>query len=242
MQEWNKQNIVLSPPIGVYLLSYGVFYLFLIVNFSKVRVAISTTQEIFVIILLVIIPVLIHIPFNLQRRLSEGLWLSLLILIALLIQNTKKPIGQIIKTALIILTIPSSIILIIMGIQTAKKPSAPVFVRADYINVYQKAGEISGTGNFLTSFRVGNEITAWAPVRVSLGQGPETIYYKKFENMYDSYINGMTDLTTRLTWMDLYNIRYAIIDQSEINNLNDEKTYGKAVYSSGNLKIMEIIR
>jgi len=241
MNAWNTQNLVLSPPISLFVISYGLFYLFGIINMTKLRVATNSTQGKLLLILAIIIPILIYIPFNLQRRLLEGLWVSLLILTMLIVQNSGNNVRKISKVVFSILSVPSTIIILIMGIQATNKPASPVYVNNDALKIYKTAEELSANGNILTSFRTGNEITAWFPVRVSLGHGSETIHYKKFNKMYLDYVNGQTDSGTRLSWLEQYNIRYAIVERSQIDNMNDADTFGNEVYSSGNWFITEII-
>lgn len=241
LQEWNKQNIVDSPPWQVYLLSYGLFYLWIIVNFRKLRVAIKSVQDWFCILWMVSVPFLVYFPVNIQRRLSEGIWVVIILLLLRIIQEYRLPLQKIAVAALVLITIPSTIMLIWMGVRAASSLSSPVFVRQDVVDLYLRAGDMSEGGNFLTSFRNGNEITAWAPVRVTLGHGPETIHYSKFKNMYDAYINGSADQSMRYSWLEQYGVRYAIVDLSQIHPLQDEARYGKPVYLNGNLAIMETV-
>ncbi len=80
-REWAAQNICLSPSVWMYLIGYGLLLVGAIVG-VWITIRQLNKKSIFLVIWAITSSLLLYIPLNFQRRLSEGLHVPLAILAA----------------------------------------------------------------------------------------------------------------------------------------------------------------
>jgi hypothetical protein len=75
------------------------------------------------------------------------------------------------------------------AMQVAARPSSPAFLPSSQVNAFRWLEEHAPPGSVvLGSFATGNALPAWAPVRVVIGHGPETIDLARLrERVHDFY-------------------------------------------------------
>ena len=79
LMKWTGQNLILSPPIRDYFLAFGPM-LFPAVLGLRVLLRRKPVEAWLVIGWVAIFPFLAYAPYNLQRRLPEGVWVALVVI------------------------------------------------------------------------------------------------------------------------------------------------------------------
>jgi hypothetical protein len=177
LRGWAAQNIIPSPAPVHYLLAYGLPLIPALFGVWHV-VRRRSASGLLVAGWIVLLPGLAYIPFNLQRRLPEGIWLAVLVLAAIGLQAWLGGSRRL-KVALYALgglLLPSSAMLLVGALPVAMRPSTPVFAPASAVQAYDWLRQHATPGDHvLASYETGNALPAWAPVRVVIGHGPESI-------------------------------------------------------------------
>jgi hypothetical protein len=183
VQLWASQNIILSPNPFHYALAYGVVIPFAVLG-ARYTWKNDQWKGWFLVTWVLLLPVLAYIPLNLQRRLPDGIWAALIALTFTGVESIdlsvlQKRLGS---AVLCLLILPSTFILFAGGIIEGTNPGLPAFRHVDEVGVFgYLAREAVPDSVVLTSFRTGNALPAWAPLRVVIGHGPESVHLKSLE-------------------------------------------------------------
>ena len=96
LRSWTAQNLILSPPIGDYILA---FITLLPLTLYGVYLVFKTNQREGSLLGLwvVLFPILAYAPYNLQRRLPEGIWVAVVLLAMLVIESKFNRFERIVK-------------------------------------------------------------------------------------------------------------------------------------------------
>jgi len=155
---------------------------------------------------------LAYAPFNLQRRLPEGIWVALLSLAAIGLQgwlgdNVK--IERWVGRFLLSFGLLSSLLLIAAGMDVAIRPKEPAFRKFEEVEAFSWLNEEAEPNSVvLAAFHTGNALPAWAPVRVVIGHGPESVDLEELEPQVDAfYDEKMTD-AERLQFIRSHDVQY----------------------------------
>ncbi len=187
LKAWAVQNRVLSPHIIHYVIAYGLVLPFTISgvwNFIKAK----KVESLLLASWLILSPILIYAPVVTQRRLAEGIWVVLILgLIGNYTETGKIPTA--IK-GLGLTLLPSTLFIVLGSIMMAANPSEPVFRNIDEVSAYEFIALSAEKDDIvLSSFQIGNNLPAWAPIRVVMGHGPETIGLIEIEERVNDYFN-----------------------------------------------------
>jgi len=182
LQAWTVQNWLPSPHPVHYLLAYGLVIPYAWVGWKALRQSIPE-WAVFTITWILILPILAYLPFNLQRRLVEGGWVLLVVLAALGLEKilAKPPLhaspGRRLWVQLpLFLAFPSTVILFAGAVLTAIQQKQPIFQPVDEVILFNRLATEALPGQvMLADYPTGNALPAWAPLRVVIGHGPETI-------------------------------------------------------------------
>lgn len=209
---WSTQNIISSPHPLHYLLAYG-----LVLPFVFMGIISSIKQNYVEINLLVgwfIIAVLLaYAPVSIQRRLVEGIWVVLVVLMLIGYQwlEQKFPAYKF-HWSLVVVTImvlPSTLILLVGGVMTSLTPSEPIFrpnteiVSFEFLSAFVRMDDV-----VMASYETGNVIPAYAPVRVLIGHGPESANLPEYSRVVESFYDKNTHDAERQAILERYDIRY----------------------------------
>ncbi len=241
---WTKQSVAYAQPISYYLFSFGIFILFCVINYRKLRVAIGSLPGKFLVLWVILVPVLVTLPYYFQRRLALGVWVAVIILVLIIVQQYNGTSRRVFTSAMLIFSLPSTVILLVGAFTASRNLASPVFVPIDYVNTYDELGKIGGSQKVLTIFRTGNELPAWTDSYVSLGLGSESVPYPFFEEQAELFFSGRSTSSDRQSWIDEYQIRYAILGDRERNYIKTQPskiTGAKEIFSSGNVSLLEIV-
>lgn len=181
LQSWAEQNRVLSPPIVMYLLAYAVVALPAFCGIWK-KIRNARQSELLPIAWILILPFLIYAPLSVQRRLPEGSWVAVSVATAWGLRSFPPQLQRLARPLILALSLSATGILVVGVHISALRPSPPAFERGDYAQAYQLLGQVAGDGDVvLSAFGTANALPAWAPVRVPIGHGPESVRLEEMQ-------------------------------------------------------------
>lgn len=212
LRTWTAQNLILSPHPFHYLVAYGLLLPYIVVGIRRIRL--ENFQESLPIAWAAMMPFLAYAPYNLQRRLPEGVWVALIAL-ALYALDTPRLSGlskaNRHSKALypLIFLFPSTFLLLGGGILGAVNPSFPAFRRVTQVRAFKFLAAQADTGDvILTSFATGNALPAWAPVRVIVGHGPESVFLEELEPRVEMFFRSDTPDVERQSLLSEFDVQY----------------------------------
>ena len=241
--QWARQNIILSPPIGDYLLAYVLMIPFLIVGLRRLIKDRPVMVYMF-IGWLIIFPVLAYFPNNLQRRLPEGIWVAITVLAVACFTGEVTPFFR--KFPVIFsLSILSPFILLTGGSLVALKPSAPIFRPAAEIKAFNALSEKATSGQVvLAAYDTSNALPAWVPVRTLIGHGPESIQLAQIQPEVERFYQSSTSDQDRLSLIEQFHIDYVFYGPTEQalgDWTPDSFSSLSLIYQEGSWKIYKVI-
>lgn len=246
LKAWTEQNIITSPHPSHYILAYGLF-LPLAVWGGWHLVRQSPWEGWLVVTWALALPVLVYMPINLQRRLSEGGWVAIVLLAMkgldeLSAGRRRQPVW--IKHTLLAFSLPSTVVLLGGGILTAHQPSQPAFRPRGEVEAFEFLGQYAHTGDVVVgSFETGNALPAWAPLRVVIGHGPESSGLSALQARVEAFYQSESDDEMRQKFIREQNIRYVFWGPEErsLGNWNPGSAgYLKRVYHNGTYEVFEV--
>jgi hypothetical protein len=154
---------------------------------------------------LVIVPILIYIPVNVQRRLSEAVIVPLAVVAALGLRLWARrfPRQRPIRAAWIGAALATSFVLLSGALIAASIPARPLFrpsaeiAAFDWLNANSQSGEI-----VLSSVATGNAIPAYTHLRPYMGHGPETLYWQDKRARLQAFFDGELSADERAALLD----------------------------------------
>lgn len=184
--QWSAQNVLASPAPLQYLLAYillalpaliGIGVLWRRAGDKGVQLNTPTAFAPLLIGWVVIVPILIYLPINVQRRLSEAVIVPLAILAAVglrLLAEHRVP--GIIRWSWIGAALLTSVMLLLGGFLAAATPARPLFRPTAEVDAFNWLNQHSRPGEIvLSAVETGNVIPAWTHLRTYMGHGPETL-------------------------------------------------------------------
>jgi len=184
---WTVQNRFPSPHILHYAIAYGLALPFAISGIWKL-IKLKKMESLMLAGWLIISPLLIYAPVVTQRRLAEGLWA--VIIIGIFGNYTNSVRTPTTVKVLTVLLLPSTLFIYIGSILVVSNPSEPIFRRGNEVKAYEFMAQTAKKDEVvLSSFEIGNNLPAWAHVRVVMGHGPETIGLMGIETQINEYFS-----------------------------------------------------
>jgi hypothetical protein len=211
LSAWTSQNLILSPHPAHYIVSYGLIILPAFIGGWRIAQNRNLTG-ILIIGWAIIFPLMAYAPFNLQRRLPEGVWVALTSLAAIGLTcwlQDKVKIERGVGWTFLAVGLLSSLMLITGGIGVALRPAEPAFRKVEEVRAFSWLNEEAEPASVvLAAYQTGNALPAWAPVRVVIGHGPESVDLASLSPQVDAfYGDGMTD-QERLQFIMSQDVQY----------------------------------
>lgn len=240
---WNTQNITPSPPIYEYILGFGGLFVLAFLGIAKGYFRNKKTDRL-LLIWVISQGLLLYAPFGLQRRLSLGLFLGLVILavktLAELTTNQSKFRSALL--ILVVLSIPSNLLVVGSGLAGVLRMEPAVVLGKGEMDAYQWLTSNTDPGEIiLAGPTAGNRIPAFANLRVFYGHPFETIDAENQKAFVEGAFSseGITDQSLG-DFLGL-GISYVFYgpEEKELGNpkwLKDQEL----IYSSGEYFIYEI--
>jgi hypothetical protein len=229
LQAWTAQNKILSPHPLHYLLAYGLLLPFALIGARRLLSELPW-QGIFPVAWVLVLPVLAYAPFNLQRRLPEGIWVALCLLAVMGVDGRRKESpagrkgwfgrrsgGRILQPAsILLLAFPSTLVLLLGGMLAASRPALPLFRPAGEVRAFEFLAETAEAGEVvLSSFETGNALPAWAPVRMVIGHGPESAGLDGLKPQVAAFYGLQAFEPERAGLLQKYRVRYVFWGPAE---------------------------
>jgi hypothetical protein len=246
---WTAQNIIKSPQPLHYLAAYG-----LLLPFSLVGVlhppADHQTQDYFLAAWAVSLPLLAYLPFNLQRRLPEGIWVALVILAVWGFQRLagdrlEKPMREFKLVWVTVVCFGSTLFLLAGGLLAAKRPSMPVFRPVAEVEAFDFLASTAKPGDVvLGAYESGNVLPSWAPVRVLIGHGPESVGLAELQPQVERFYTSQSTDEERLALLHQYHVRYVFWGPAErsLGAWNpDLATYLRKIYQENEYSVYAFV-
>ena len=165
---------------------------------------------------LLALPFLAYAPVNLQRRLPDGVWVAIVVLaawgLAALHPRTSRRVGYAVAAA----SLPSCLILLAGSLGTANRPELPAFVPSETAQAFEHLSSLATPDDtVMASFETGNILPAWAPVRVPIGHGPESVGFAQARTDVEIFYASDTPASVRQDLLERYGIRFVVYGPSE---------------------------
>jgi hypothetical protein len=211
LSAWTSQNLILSPHPAHYVIAYGLIILPTLMGIWRI-VQERNHKGLLLLGWIIIFPILAYAPFNLQRRLPEGIWVALIALAAIGLMDwleAKVKIERWVGRALLSFGLLSSLLLIAAGIDVAIQPKEPAFRKYEEVEAFSWLNDgVEPNSVVLATFRTGNAIPAWAPVRVVIGHGPESVNLAELEAQVDAFYGEKMSEPERLQFIRSHDVHY----------------------------------
>jgi hypothetical protein len=204
---WGAQNLILSPHPFHYLVAYGVP---LALAAFAARTAWRAERPTWLALAwVVMVPFLVYLPINVQRRLVESVQIPLSLLMVLGIYTFRLPSPRR-RVALLLLLVGLSLtnLMLVAGNSLA--------LRGRPAPIYRNAGEVSALdwlnqrAEFddvvLASYPTGNYLPARVKARAFVGHGPETIRPDEKEALVAQFFTA----ATREAWRQSLLLEYGV--------------------------------
>ncbi|GAB4580788.1 MAG: hypothetical protein Fur0022_35300 [Anaerolineales bacterium] len=239
---WTAQNKILSPHFLHYLAAYGLM-LPLVIMGARALLHTRPVQSWLLIGWGLLLPMLAYAPFNLQRRLPEGIWVALVTLAMASFDRVQKPA----RAAYIplALTFPTTFFLLLGGITSTLQPQTPIFRPTSEVNAFLFLADYAQTDELaLTSFETGNVLPVWAPVRVIIGHGPESVGLAELQPRVEAFYHAKTSDIERLEFLKEFEVKYVFWGPQE-RTLGGwdagQAGYLKEVFNENGYTVFEIV-
>jgi hypothetical protein len=231
LRSWTAKNLILSPPIGDYVLAYitmlplALYGIYLIVKVNQ-------WEGVLLGLWVVLFPILAYAPYNLQRRLPEGIWVAIVVLATSVFESKFARFEKIFKIWGVAAFLPA-VVFLVGAIFAVVKPAAPLFAPKSEIDAFSDLNEIATKDDVvLASFRIANDLPAWSPLRTVYGHGPESINANLLRPEIDLFFSANGTDSDRLKLINDFNIKYVILGP-------DEQQTGS--WQVGNSRFIELV-
>ncbi len=213
---WTAQNVIRSPHPLHYLLAYGLIAPY--AALGAVRWLRDQGSDRLARWLplgwLAVLPLLVYLPLDLQRRLAEGVWVAWVTLAMAAFDRHERPI-RLAGLPLGLAFLTAGMMLLGGGL-TASRPQPPLFTPRDEARLFEtlqtrpdKAAVV------LAAFETSNTLPAYAPVRVLLGHGPESVGASVLQPQVADFYRAATPDAQRLGLIRQYHIRFVVWGPAE---------------------------
>ncbi len=195
---WSSQNILISSsPLG-YLVGYGLLaFLALLAIGWAFRKGKMQSRYLLLVGWVLIVPVLVYLPINVQRRLSEGVIVPLAILAAFGLERLAQGRKWIFILSWFIISLSSIFFLagsILNSMRTAPITFRPA-VETHALNWLNQIAPVNAV--ILTGEDTGNIIPAWTHLRSYIGHGMETLDWTRKRALVEAFYTGALDAEQR---------------------------------------------
>ncbi|MFC1923536.1 hypothetical protein ACFLY4_09645 [Chloroflexota bacterium] len=254
MRLWNVQSPLPSPNPIFYLLAYGLMIPFAI--YGGLRFIRHMPWKGFLPVSWVLaLPILAYAPFNMQRRLVDGVWIALIVLSLGYVTSSfsSQNLAAASTTSrlrswfygLTSLGFVAALILIVGGITATLNPSPPLYRRADQVRAFNKLDRIAAPGDIaLSSSMTGNPLPSYAPVRVVIGIETLTVAYEEVAAQVESFYQENTTLGQRQELLQKWGVDYVYWgpDERDLGNWDpNQEVFLEKIVTAGEHEIFRVM-
>jgi len=220
--QWSAQNLLPSPPPLHYALAYLPLAALALPGAAlAARRARRDARCALLIGWPLVVPLLVYLPVNVQRRLAEAVIAPLSVLAALGLARLARRLPaararRALTAAVVGALSLSSLALLLLALPAAASRAEPVFVpgalvRAfDWLNARAEAGEV-----VFAAFRTGNRLPAYTHLRAFVGHGPETLDAAAKTAQAEAFFRGELSPAEQAALLASQRVRYIVYGPSE---------------------------
>lgn len=219
--QWSKQNLLESPNPLQYLFAYLILGLLAWIGgkWAWKRSHPNELRPLLLIGWVLIVPILVYLPINVQRRLAEGVLIPLAILAAAglkLWTGAYPKKWRRSKLAVIILTTLSSLLFFIGTFFSALNHATPAFEPVAQLDAFRWLDEHAPNETVvLGAMETGNALPVYTNLRPFLGHGPETIYSDRRKHEVERFFADEMTTEQRQSLYRSVGIRYILYGPTE---------------------------
>lgn len=207
LKDWSGQNIILSPPPGDYLMAYGLLLPFVYLGVRQI-LKLGRGPGWTLLGWGALLPVLAYFPYNLQRRLPEGIWVVLVVLAMLGLSKIKGRWAVLSRVVLF-----SSFVMTLMifagSLLSLFQVKAPIYRAADEVRAFEfLQTSVRDFPVVLAAYDTANAMPAWAAVHTVIGHGPESVHLKELKPRVEAFFRAETSPEERKALLQEFRIQY----------------------------------
>lgn len=244
---WTAQNLIHSPNPLHYVLAYGLLLPYAFWGGKRLLSADAWTGWLLPG-WIVLFPLLAYAPLGLQRRLPEGVWVAWVALAMLALEGLAQTAGAARRrwAALPLwLLFPSTALLLMGGLLAVSRPNTPLFRPGDEVRLFEYLQSQAPPATVvLAAYETSNPLPAWAPVRVLIGHGPESIHLSQLRPQVEAFFAPQTPDAQRLDLIRRFNVRYVFWGPAEraLGGWSPaQAAYLQPVYQSGEYQLFQVV-
>lgn len=188
--QWASQNQLPSPHLAHYVLGYAVLGLLAIraLRWAWQRGA-ARMPYLLLVSWVIVAPVLVYVPVNVQRRLAEGVIVPLGILAAIGLRHLTGRRPALVRGAALALALGTSVLLWLGGLVSALAPARPIFRPAAEIEAMEALNAHAPRDTVVLSrHETGNLLPVHTDLIAYVGHGPETIHADEKEARVTAFL------------------------------------------------------
>ena len=247
LKAWNAQSAIPAANPVLYLLAYGLILPFSVLGALRLARAMSW-QAVFLGGWAICFTAAMYIPFALQRRLIDGVWVALVTLAVLGLEQAEtgwlsRHSLRWVPGALLGLSLPATLLLWLGGLLTAYRPAAPAFIPATEAQAFVALGKLAPVNAVVLSAPgTGNPLPAWAPVRVVVGIATLSVNYDSLLPQVKEFFTPGTPEATRQALLNTLGVNYVFWGPAEraMGKWDPRLArYLKPVYTQGDYMILQ---
>jgi hypothetical protein len=262
LKVWSQQNLILSPPFWHYLLAYGLLLVPAVYG-AKMLLARPAAgaapggdpflnpryRALSLVIWSVSFPLLVYLPFNLQRRLVVGVQLPLAILatvalLALFEAGLRPGRRRLAQAATLFLLSLTNLVLLAGSVLNLNGRYPPIFQPRAQLAAAQWLAQAGQGQVVLVAHETGNLLPAYANVRVFLGHGPETVFAETKQAQIRTFFAATTPDSWRIELLRQFEVHYLYYGPHE-KGLGEfqpgQATYLEEVYQGDEVQIFRVV-
>jgi hypothetical protein len=246
---WQAQNTMRSPDVASYLLGFGLLCPLALIGLLRARPLRRWNNWRLLMLWVVLVPLGLYIPSNLQRRWLDGYQAPLTLmalagLLALLHFLPRAWRRRALGTVVALSLLTSMVLLAGFTALVAARPPL-VFIPQPVETAMAWLDEQAAPDSVvLAAYDTGNRLPARALVRSFVGHGPQSVdAAAKREQVQAFFGAGMSD-ADRLALLEAYDIAYVFYGPTEraLGDLDPARLPGlQCVYSAGGVDIYRVV-
>jgi hypothetical protein len=214
LAQWSAQNLLPSPHPLHYLLAFSLILLPALWGARRAwnRARLDFRQAL-LLAWPVIVPLLVYLPINVQRRLAALVIVPLAILAVMGLRWLihQRPRLRFARPLLLTAMLATSAFLIFTGSLSALNPRVPIFREAAEVRALQWLNQQAPAESVvLAAFETGNVIPAYTDLRPFVGHGPESLFALAKTDQTEAFFGGQMGEAERLALYREFSIRYIL--------------------------------
>jgi len=243
---WATQNRILSPHPLHYLAAYGV--LLVLAAFATRDAWREEGRGWFPLAWVGVVPVLVYLPFNLQRRLVEGVQLPLSLLAALGVSSFRLQGSRlrVVVTVLLVGLSLTNVLLVAGNCLALRGQPAPIYRDAGEVAALDWLSErVESDDVVLAAYETGNYLPARVGARTFVGHGPESVRADEKKALVALFFAEATDDVWRCDLLSEYGVDWVLWGPAEQGLGTFDlraASYLRRVYEAGGYILFEVER